>query len=192
MSNVAVASDSLQMSQQLARYSQQSRCEEEGLESRGRTNTRPRRVPGRRCQCACVCVCVCVSVCGMCPHDGSDALQVTATTSHCTIRSGIAGYIMFLTKEACTARNTGRRCLSDLGWNADGVASVFLFLIFFFGFREACQKDSLNLGGRLVDGRSGEALVWVLGNTDPREERDREQRVRRGRGRAHGWCGMRS
>lgn len=94
---------------------------------------------------------------------------------------------MSLTKEACTARNEREApgeavsclCLSDLGWNADGVAFVFFFfLIFLFGFREACQKDSLNLGGRLVDGRSGEALVWLLGNTDPRGERDREQRVR--------------
>lgn len=45
----------------------------------------------------------------------------------------------------------------------DGVAFGFLFFDFPFGFREGCQKDSLNLGERLVDGRSGGALVgpWV-------------------------------
>ena len=62
------------------------------------------------------------------------------------------------------------------GWHL-----FFFSFLFFFGFREACQKNNLNIGGRLVDGRSGEALVWFLGNTDPRGGRDREQRVRRSR-----------
>ena len=69
------------------------------------------------------------------------------------------------------------------------MAFGFLFLIFLFGFREACQKDSLNLGERLVDGRSGEALAgsWV---TQIPEGNGIGNRGFEGRGRAHGWCGM--
>lgn len=85
-----------------------------------------------------------------------------------------------------------RRCLSDLGWNADGVPFdflFFLFLIFLFGFREGCQKDSLNLGERLVDGRSGKALVWSWVTQIP-EGNGIGNKGFEGRGRAHGWCGM--
>lgn len=85
-----------------------------------------------------------------------------------------------------------RRCQPDLGWNADGVAFGFLFFFFPFfpfAFREACQKDSLNLGGRLVDGRSGEALVWSWVTQIP-EGNGIGNKGFEGRGRAHGWCGM--
>lgn len=108
MSNVAVASDSLQMSQQA-----RSRLAVEGVAGRFReskggkesvwdgygTGVRPWGV-------------------GHCivGHDRADALHRAVA----------------LTKEACTARNPGGGVLSDLVWNADEV--VFGFLFFSFSF----------------------------------------------------------
>lgn len=80
MSNVAVASDSLQMSQQLARSSQQ-RGWQGGFESRGSV---------RECvrEGVCVCVCVCVGVCVF-AHIVRYGCT-TLTVCHCIIRHGRA------------------------------------------------------------------------------------------------------
>jgi hypothetical protein len=73
----------------------------------------------------CVCVCVC----------------------HCTIRKWHSRLRYVLTKAACTARSEKprrRRCLgvcrSDPGWNANGVAFVFLFFSFFLTFGKHVRK----------------------------------------------------
>lgn len=104
--------------------------------------------------------------------------QTETTQDYCNIQRGLH------------RERPRRRCLSDRDWNADGVSFDFLFLFYFpFGFREGCQKDSLNLGERLVDGRSGEALVWSWVTQIP-EGNGIGNKGFEGRGRAHGWCGM--
>lgn len=114
MSNVAVASDSLQMSQQA-----RSQLAAEGVAGRFRESK------GRQ------------EVCGM---DTARGCATLGSRRHCIVghdRADTLHRAIAQTKEACTARNPGGGVLSDLVWNADGVVFGFLFFslsFFFFWF----------------------------------------------------------
>lgn len=128
MSNVAVANDSLQMSQQLARSSKQ-RGWQGGFESRGRESTR--MCERRYIRCACVCVSVR-------PHRTVRVYNLNSRPLHYSRTE-----ITTISKEACTARNPGGGvCLIEAGTRTGChlVFFSFLFLIFLLAFGKDVRK----------------------------------------------------